>query len=113
MTARLFAGQPAESGVLAVRGIKRKKFSISKRRFAHQINQAAVKFTQLLLGGRKLRAVVLAIVDPLREFRHRPVIEDARARVAAAKTFRAFARLADFLAVIEDDRTAGESVENG
>ena len=51
-------------------------------------------------------------VDPLREFRHRPVIEDAGARVVVAETFRALRRLADLLAIVKHDGAAREAVEN-
>src|SRR6476646_9675367 len=112
MTARLVAGHPAERGIIAIRGIERQKFPVPESCFADKIDQPLIERAQALLFGRKPRPIVFVIVYPLREFGHRPVIEDAGARVVAAETLRAGAGLADFLAVVEQDRAAREAVKN-
>src|SRR5256885_6892036 len=112
VAAGLFAGQPTESFVVAVGRIEREEFAVTKCWFADEIDEAAVKVPQLFLLGRKAGAVVVVIVHPFYELRHRPVIEDAGAGVVVAETFRAGTRLADFLAVVKHDRAARHSVEN-
>src|ERR1700674_1074768 len=88
VAAGFFAGQTSEGWVVAVDRVEWKEGSIPKCRFAHEINQAAVKRSQAFLFGRKTRAIVMVTVHPPHELGHRPVIEDARACVVAAETFR-------------------------
>src|SRR6476646_9536685 len=113
MAAGLLAGKSAESRIVAIGRIKGKEFSITESRFADEIDQASVEFAERFLFGRKPRPVIFVFVDPFGELRHGPIIEDARPSVVPAEALRAFGRLADFLAVVEHDRAARESIKNG
>src|SRR5437763_13227208 len=98
--------------VVAIRGVKWKKFPVRKGWFADKIDESAVKTPQGFLFGRQTAAIVFVTVYPLHEFGHRPIIENTRTRIVPAEAFRAFGRLTDFLAVVEHDRAAREPIQN-
>src|SRR5216110_1317512 len=103
MAAGLLARQTSESGIVLVSGIERKKFTVCKGRFSHEVDQPGVKSSQLVLLRRQTTAIISMPIHPLHEFGHRPIIEDARPRIVAAEAFRARRRFAYFLAVVKHD----------
>src|SRR5205809_895365 len=103
VAAGLLVRQTSEAGIVVVRVIEWKKFTVLKGRFSHEVDQPAVKSSQRFLPRGQTAAVISMPVHPFHEFGHGPIIEDARARVVTTEAFRTRGRFAHLLAVVKHD----------
>ena len=95
-------------------GIEGEEVSVGEGRVSEGLKQSPVECPELFLLFAESGTVTQSVVIPFLEFRDRPEVEEGG---AAFIEFKASGPdgggFADFLAVVDENRTTGESEKNG